>query len=213
MAGILLVNPRRRKRRKMSALQRKYFGKKRRRRARASAPRRRRRRNPVAALNPRRRRRRSYSVARRSRRRRNPTVRGFVNQLQPMVKNGIVGAAGALGLDVLLGFLQPKLPAQLQSGYGLTAAKVLGAIGVGMIANIAGLRGRGNALALGAMTVVLHDELKKLAQAQFPGLALGEYVSFAPEVGYDNTGLLPHSPVGEYVGEYMSDTDDAYAYN
>lgn len=199
---LLLVNPRRRKRRKASS-------RRRRRRAVRRVARRRRR---AIAIAPRRRRRRSARRAIRiGRRRRNPSVRGFINQLQPTVKAGIVGAVGALGLDVLLGFLLPKLPAGLQAGYGKTAAKVLGAIGVGMVGN-ALMRGRGRDLATGAMTVVLHDELKTLISANFPALALGEYYpSYAPAVGTSSgiPGLL--STGYEGMGGETYGQDDALA--
>ena len=203
MASILLVNPRRRRRRKLSAKQRKYFGK------------RRKRRSSAVASNPRRRRRRSNPSYRRSRRRRNPSIRGAINSVQPTVKSGIVGAVGALGLDVALGYLLSKLPAQLQTGYGLTATKVLGAIGVGILGNMV-LKGKGNALALGAMTVVLHDEAKKLVVAQFPDVPMGdmgEYMSIGPVVGYDEERGI--SGMGEYMsgtGEYVSDSDDQGGY-
>ena len=210
MASILLVNPRRRKRRKLSAKQRKYFGKRKRRSVKRVA--RRRRRSSVARVH---RRRRRSSVARVHRRRRsNPSMRGVLGQLKPTIKAGLIGAAGGLGLDLLLGYIKAKLPAQLQSGYGLTATKILGAVGIGMLGNLV-LRGRGGDLARGAMTVVLHDELKALAHSTFPGLQLGEYVEYAPSVGYSNNGLLTGAGgVGEYglsgVGEYMSDSQDTY---
>lgn len=208
MAEILLVNPRRRKRRKLSAKQRKYFGKRRKR----SVSRRRRRSHTAAA--PRRRRNPSRAV-RRIRRRRNPSLRGIGGQIVPAVKAGLIGAAGGLGLSVGVGFLAPKLPAQLQSGYGLTAVKVLGAIGVGILGNMV-LRGKGSALATGAMTVALYDELKKLVVAQFPAIPLGEYMSMAPVVGYDDFPALEagseyaEGEMGEYMemGEY--ETSEAY---
>lgn len=202
MAEILLVNPRRRKRRKSRAKRRK------------SRAVRRRRSRAVAA--PRRRRRRASRSVRRVRRRSNPSVRGIVNSIQPAVKAGLIGAAGGLGLSVALGYLSEKLPAQLQTGYGNTAVRVLGAILVGVIGNKI-LRGKGNALATGAMTVVAYDELKKLMAAQFPTVPLGDYLSFAPVVGYDSPmGTEGISGMGEYVGdglgEYASDSDDQGAY-
>lgn len=201
MAEILLVNPSRRRRRKSAK----------RRKVRRSTKRvaRRRRRVARAVASPRRRRRSRRSARRVSRRKGNPSVRGIINQIQPAVKAGLVGAAGGLGLSVALGYLQQRLPAQLQSGYGLTAVKVLGALGIGILGGMV-LRGKGNALAQGAMTVVVYDELKKLMAAQFPAVPLGEYVNFAPVVGYDSP--LGVAGMGEYVdsgmGEYASDSDD-----
>ena len=116
-------------------------------------------------------------------------MRGVINQIQPAVKAGLIGAAGGLGLSVGLGYLLDKLPVQLQSGYGLTAVKVVGALGVGILGGMV-LKGKGNALAQGAMTVVVYDELKKIIMAQFPAVPLGEYMSMAPVVGYDEAAAL-----------------------
>jgi hypothetical protein len=200
MAEILLVNPRRRKRRKSTS---------KRRRRRATRVVRRRRRRARAAVAPRRRRRRAAMRVSRRRRRRNPSLRSFTGSIVPTVKAGVIGALGALGLDVATGFLAPRLPAQLQTGYGLLAVKVLGAIGVGIAGGMA-LRGRGGDLAKGAMTVVLHDELKRVVATQFPAIPLGEYFSVAPTVGYPGSMIgLQSNGVGEYFtgdagfGEYM----------
>jgi hypothetical protein len=208
---LLLVNPRRRRKRKLSAKQRKYFGKRKR---RTSSHRRRRRRSHAVAA-PRRRRRRSHAVHRIRRRKRNPSLRGITGQIVPAVKAGLIGAAGGLGLSVALGYLGPKLPAQLQSGYALTAVKVLGALGVGILGGMA-LRGKGNALAQGAMTVVVYDELKKVIATQFPAVPLGEYMSIADPVGYDPALELDDGSgeggddMGEYMmGEYASDSDES----
>lgn len=206
MAEILLVNPRRRKRRKTRVRRRKSRATRRRRRSRA-----------VAAP----RRRRNMSHRRVSRRRRsNPSMRGILGRIQPAVKAGLVGAAGGLGLSVALGYLSSKLPAQLQSGYGNTAVRVLGAILVGVLGDKV-LRGKGSALATGAMTVVAYTELQKLMAAQFPSVPLGDYLSFAPVVGYD---YPQGTEMGEYVdsgagmgmyngmGEYASESDDQGGY-
>jgi len=216
MSEILLVNPRRR--RKMSALQRKYFGKRRRRKTGKKVARRRRSAVTVK-VNPRRR-RRSYAVMRHRayRRKRNPSLRSFTGGIVPTIKSGVVGATGALGLDLLIGFLIGKLPVQLQTGYGLTATKIAGAVGIGMLGNVV-MKGKGGDLAKGAMTVVLHNELRKIVQAQFPTLTLGEYFSAGGIVGYGTPeqGLL--STGYEQVGEYLSgmhgevhDEDHSYNY-
>lgn len=206
MAEIMLVgNPRRRKRkgrRRMSALQRKYFGGgKRRRRSRASAaPRRRRRRSVAVAINPRRRRRRATYSIRRRRRRSNPSFRGITGQVMPTLRAGLVGASGALGLDLLWGYGSRFLPAQIAgSAIAQYAAKLAGAILVGMIGNQV-LRGRGRDLAVGATTVVLHDALKAQLKASFPALQLGEYLSYAPSVGVmRRAGPMLSTGMGEYL--------------
>lgn len=206
MAEIILANPRRRKRRKnprrrraMSALQRKYFGGGR--RKRHSNPRRRRRhRNPSHRHH-------------RARRRRNPSLRGVTGALMPTLKAGAVGAAGAIGLDLLWGYGASYLPASIAGSpiaqYGV---KLLGALGVGILGGKV-LRGRGRDLAVGATTVVLHDAFKAQLKASFPTLQLGEYLTYAPTVGRMpragrvlSTGL---SGVGEYLSGLPNAVDNS----
>lgn len=208
MAELLLVNPRRRKkggkrRRKMTAKQLKYFGggRKRRSRTRAAAPRRRRRRAVAVLSNPRRRRRRSLTRSfHRRRRRSNPSLRGLTSGTVPMLKAGAVGAAGAIGLDLLWGYGKSMLPASIAgSAIAQYAAKLIGAILVGMIGNQV-MRGRGRELAVGATTVVLHDAFKAQLQTTFPTLQLGEYLTYAPTVGtMRQAGRLLSTGVGEYL--------------
>ena len=224
MAEILLLNPRRRRKkaRRMSALQRKYFGK---RAKRASNPRRRRRRRVVASTapvirrrrriarrmaNPRKRRAIGYTVGRRRirRRRLNPSLRrGFGSIPQTsiaLLKSGGVGALGALGLDVAYGQLQRVLPATIAtSPLAQYVVKLLAAIGVGWLGDKV-LRGRGKDLAVGGVTVVLHDAFKAQLQASFPALQLGEYLSYAPAVGtIERAGRLMDTGMAG-VGEYLS---------
>lgn len=219
MAELLLVNPRRRRkarktrsrgRRRMSALQRKYFGggRKRHRRtaARAVNPRRR-RRSRARLSNPHRRSRRSLTRSVR-RRRRNPSFRGGLSSVQrtavPMLKAGLIGATGALGLDLLWGYTSKYLPATIAgSPLAQYAAKLLGAVLVGMIGDrvpLPMLRGKGRELATGAATVVLHDAMKAQFQATFPTVQLGEYLTYAPSVGvYPRAGQLLSTGMGEYL--------------
>jgi hypothetical protein len=250
MAELLLVaNPKRRKRRrKMSALQRKYFGKKRSRRTHS-----RKRRHHVAAAAPRRRRRRArpsgarpymgYVVGRkrvrrlkmnphrrlRYRRRHNPSFRGFTGAIMPTVKAGATGAIGALGLDALWGFASSNatLSPYLSNQYVGFAAKAAGAVLVGTLGGKV-LRGKGTALAVGAMTVTAHDFLKALLQSTLPGVfgpggsvPLGSYLSgvgsylsgSAPIVGtatvpqaylpFSGAGGSSANPSGVYVEDTM----------
>lgn len=187
MATLALVNPRRR--RKMSALQKKYFGGARKKRVRASNPRKRRthaRRHNVY-LNPHRRSRRSITRAHHVRRR-NPSthslsLKSIGSQVMPTLQSGLIGASGALGLDLLWGYVSPKLPTSIAgSAIAQYGAKLLGAILVGVAGNMV-MKGKGRDLAVGATTVVLHDALKAQLKSSFPTLPLGEYLTYAPTVG------------------------------
>ncbi len=216
MSEILLVNPRRRgaKKRRMSAKQRKYFGKRtksRRKRATvAAAPRRRRRRaRAVVAVrrNPSRR-RKLTATFRRRKRHHNPSLRNITSGAIPMLKDGFVGAAGALGLDLMWGYGKSYLPASIAgSPLAQYAVKLAGALAVGMIGNKL-LRGKGRAMAVGATTVVLHDALKAQIQSSFPSIQLGEYLTFAPTVGTMRRAGRVLSSGAPQMGEYLSGLQD-----
>lgn len=198
MAQLMLVNPRRKhkRRRPMTALQRKYFGPRRSRKHRV-----RRARTVSLAINPRRHRKRSMRINprhRRLHRRRNPrrfgggfSIRRFMNDA--LVPAGI-GAVGALGVNVVLGYAMPSLPTMLQSGYGQAVAKIVGAIAVGYVAGMAAGKRFGEQAMVGAVTVTLYDLLKSAAQSAMPTLPLSGY-----NMGWISPGIQV-GQMGEYVG-------------
>lgn len=169
---LLLINPRRRRRktrrtharrnprrrRRMSALQRRYFGK--------------RRHVTHAARNPRRKRRyRVRSAARLARyrvrrARRNPMPRVSFNGLTKMLVGGTVGAAGAMGVDILLGYANQSniIPTSLQSGVMNSVLRLGAAVGLGYLAEAVGGKNIGEEVAAGAIVVTLYDLLKPYVQ-------------------------------------------------
>lgn len=233
MAGELMLigNPRRKRKRgprKMSALQRQYFGggrRKRKRRTRvtalASNPRRRRRSRVLGAAPVRRRRRRV------SRYRRNPvSMRSFNPRslINDTIIPASIGAAGALGLDLALGYGNPYLPDFLKSGVGLTAAKLGGAILIGMVAQKTMGKRYGDQVTAGAVTVTMYDLIKSFIRTNVPGLPLSGYnmgwISPALQTGGDLSGMGVYvgsdrsmrglGGMGMYVGERESDYINTY---
>ena len=222
MPEILLVNPRKRK----TARRKKPVAKKRRTAAQKAATRkmiaanRKRRKNPVATKRRRARRKpaapkrrataRRAPVRRRRRssaRRSNPalTMRSVQNQLM----EAGTGAVGAIGLDVIQGYL--PIPANLKGGIVGTGVKALLAIGMGVLAsNIKIVKASTAAkMANGALTVVLHDELRKQVGNFAPGLQLGEYLDYDNGLGYAgsgyNAGNMSDDPEG--MGSYLPELD------
>lgn len=198
MAEILLVNPRRR--RKNSSKRRAHRKNPHRRRAHRKNPRHRRRANPHFRFH---------------RRRRNPSLlggtSGIMGTLKTSAKTGLVGALGALGLDLTWGYGSSYLPAALNTGYVMYLSKALMAALVGIVGGKL-LKGRGQALATGAMTVVFHDALKSTLQTAMPSLPLGAYVGTspivaygAPAVGYPQIGV-PRTGIGLRTGAIPSAT-------
>jgi hypothetical protein len=166
MAGLLLVNSRKRQPRRKPKVSSH-------RRRKVHAKRTYRKRRAVAVMgNPHRRRARAHNPRRRYHR--NPSFRGLAGGVVPTLKAGAVGAVGALGVDLVVGYGAKYLPTSMQSGIALTAAKLVAAILVGTIGNKV-LRGKGKELAVGAVTVQLHDLAKAQLMAAMPSLPLGQY--------------------------------------
>jgi len=194
--------------------------------AKAAAPKRRRRkggkRTPATGyvvgsarirrrkLNPRRR--------HRSRRRHNPrfSVAGITSQLVPAA----YGAAGAVALDVALGYI--PLPAMFQTGYGKHGARIVGALGIGWLARKF-LGSKGNAVAAGALTVAMYSLVKDVVVQFAPSVkGLGDYEEIAIDNTADQIGAymdpaarlgayLPDGSVAPGMGAYMGGPiDDSY---
>lgn len=147
----------------------------------------------------------------------------------PTLKEGLIGAGGALALDAAWGYINPKLPATISSSpYLQFAVKCLAAIGVGMIGGKL-LKGKARDLAVGGVTVAAHDMLKSVLQTSLPtvfgaggSLALSGYGAYlsgsAPIVG---TATFPrtYQAANPGFGAYLSGdnntgsgvyVDDAY---
>jgi hypothetical protein len=182
MSEILLVNPRRRTRRKTTT-----------RRRRPAAKRRvTRRKNPV--------RRRAVRKVTRRRRRRNPAPRLTARSIQNNLQVASTGALGALGLDIALAYI--PLPAQISGGIMGKVVKGLGAIGLGVVANMAGVSAaNATRMTEGALTVQLHGIGKELLTQFAPGVALSAYMDDG--LGYYGSGWNPATD--ESLGTYLPD--------
>lgn len=194
MAGqLLLVNPRKR---------RKSPTKSRRRRA---SPRR--RRNPIAAAPVRRRARRASprrsNPARRAvrRYRRNP-VGGRMGGLTGMLQEGAMQGIGATGVDVLMGYAAPLMPAALTGNfYGYQATKAALAAAVGIFGKPL-LRGFAKQAAVGSLTCITRDVARSMLAGVVPLGAVG-YQSSGPIVGRRapqvGAYLKPAGQMGAYL--------------
>lgn len=194
MAELLLVNPRRRakKARRKNPMPRalaKYW---------ATHGRTKRRKNPSV---------RAHAPAKR-RRRKNPSLRGIAKgagaHAWPMIKNGAIGSIGALLNDFLIGNLakQTWMPTTLTTGTGASFLKVIGALLIGVGAGAVS-KGKAALVGEGAMTVVFRDLVKAQLVAQ--GWAMGEYLTFAPTVGYSpGMGQYLTGPGSGQMGEYIT---------
>lgn len=208
MESIFLVNPKRKRRKNpMPAGLRRYWANKRKikrnpKRRRARNPRRARRRNPLVHAYHRRKRRRNPVVRHRHKRHRarnpifrhrrkrrtNPfSVRGLKGVLMPAA----YGAGGAIATAIAYGYLSPKLPAALTTGYAPILVKAAAAIGLGMLIGKFMSRQDGQYATIGGLTVVLVGAVTPLitqAAPTLPGLSglsgYGDYIPYRPMGAY-----------------------------
>lgn len=126
--------------------------------------------------------------------RRNPigfSMGGILNQLVPAA----YGAGGALALNLALSYL--PLPDMLKTGWARHGVRLVGAMGLGWAARKF-LGARGNAVAAGALVVVMYDILKQVIGTAAPeiGARLGEF----EDVSLDAIDYVdPASPISAYL--------------
>lgn len=173
----------------------------------ANPRRRRRRRNPVAALavNPRRKRRGKWFAVKahqrnptHRRRRRNPVSlsafrpTSIMGQLIPAA----IGGAGALALDIALSKIpQPEF---LNNPVGKLGVRVVGAIGLGMLANLL-KAGIGRQITAGALTVVAYNTIRDVVQRVAPSITVAGYMDDSTMGYIDPAPQLQGTGMGAYM--------------
>lgn len=138
---------------------------------------------------------------RRGRRVSNPFSMGGIKSYTADIVPAAIGGAGAVGLDVLLAYL--PLPATFQTGWGNYLAKIAGSIGLGYGVGMVMGKQKGQAVALGALTVSLYTILRSLAQqslganvkglsglADFKDYSVGAYMRPQALGAYMNPGTM-----------------------
>jgi hypothetical protein len=105
-------------------------------------------------------------------------VGSSVGQIANALVPAAVGAAGALGVDLLWGYL--PIPASFKTGPLAPVARIVGAVGVGMAAGMIGGKKFGREAMVGALTVTVTDLGKgflkshtSLPLSYYPGRGLG----------------------------------------
>lgn len=174
-------------------------------------------RNPVSAMrrNPVRRRRRATRIARRSYRR-NPIRlggKGGIN-IASMIMPGILVGAGAVGAEMLMGYL--PLPPMLTTGPARYITKGVISVAAGaLIAKFINKKA-GEAFATGGIAIAAHDAIKASITNFMPGAKFGQYMGGYnwDKYGYNTPSLdsFPNGALGYYtpgatlnaMGEYQS---------
>ncbi len=189
MAQMLLINPRRRKATRKAnpvARRRKMT----------------RRKNPVAALAKRRTMRRRNPIAavarRRVMRRRNPIGMGS-GMLMTAIREAFIGGAGSVAVDVIQGYINKVLPANLQAVPGKVgvgdAVKAVTTVMLGHYLSGA-TRGLSRKMAMGALTVQAAGIVKQFVPA---GMTMGYYVPGAVSQGSQRVSPINRAGMGAYT--------------
>ena len=174
-----------------------------RRRSPASTSATQRRRNPTA------RKRRSYArtatISNPLRRRRRVTRRSnpitFAKALPDIIVPSLVGAGGAVGMDIAWGYLaaMPAVPAVLKTGWGRTAAKAISSIAIAAVmGQVKMLKDFAQPFAIGAVTVLAYETLRGFMAQQAPNVAMDGMGLYVDGLGYysagPNAGNADHAP-------------------
>ena len=149
-------------------------------------------------------RRRKMNPIRHHRRRRRNPIGGEIGQV---LTPALIGAAGALGINVLLGYAS-FLPATFQTGYGRAGVQVAAGLAVGALGPKMGLsRNTSYAIATGVTIIAAYDVISTLVASKFPNVNLGENFTMLPaelatpanQAGYGELYRLPPSAANNYV--------------
>lgn len=124
--------------------------------------------------------------------RKNPSAR--VGGIVSMFKPAFQGAVGAFGIDLVTGYV--PMPLAIKVSPARHAIKGILAVGIGML--IKGNFGRN--MAVGGLTVALHDAAKETVQLTMPGIQLGA----EPTVN-DLQGIGYYNPAPTGLGVYPSE--------
>ena len=167
-----------------------------------------RKRNPVAAL-------RSVAgkVRKYARRRRNPistaAIRPTVSSIVNVGTQSFQGAGGALLVNTALNYI--PLPDQLKSGNGKYLARAAMAVAVGVFGSKVLPRNVAANMAVGAMTVAMHDMMLNVVSRAMPTLRLGDVGDYDDGVSEFVSGVDRNDTFGQQgdiydqgVGEYIS---------
>ena len=213
MSELLLINPRRKRKMHRNPSRRRTT------KMRRNPIRRHRRRVTRLRANPKRHRRVS-------RMRHNPIIRrrkrgasrgGSMNMsgfLKGTLMPSAIGAGGALGVDLLLGFAAPMLPAMLTTPAIKPFVRLAAAIGLGLVAGKVGGRAMGEKVTAGAVTVIVYDTVKGFLQTAMPTLPLSgmdaypnlEYYNAGTNVGAMGMYQGPASKVAQPMGMYTGNS-------
>ncbi len=175
----------------------------------------RRRRNPTPAK------RRTYArtaTIATPRRRQRVRARGnpvtLAKAIPEIVMPSLVGAGGAVGMDIAWGYLaaMPAVPAVLKTGWGRTAAKAVTSIAIAALMGQAKMtRQFAQPFAIGAMTVLAYETMRQFMAQQAPNVAMDGMGLYVDGLGYYNAAVNAGA-AGDYNNTAAYNNNNMSAY-
>ena len=162
----------------------------------------RRRRNQVSTPLPAKRRAyaRTATIAAPRRRQRvrargNPVT--LAKALPDIVMPSLVGAGGAVGMDIAWGYLAaiPAVPEVLKTGWGRIGAKAITSIAIAaMMGQVKMLRDFAQPFAIGAVTVLAYETMRTFMAQRAPNVAMDGMGMYVDGLGYYSAGINAGGP-------------------
>lgn len=104
----------------------------------------------------------------------------------------LVGAGGAVGLDIAWGYLaaMPAVPVMLKTGWGRTIAKGITSIAIAAVmGQFKMLKDFAQPFAIGGVTVLAYESMRQFMAQQAPNVAMDGMGMYVDGMGYYSAGV------------------------
>ena len=141
----------------------------------------------------------------RVRRRSNPVT--LAKAIPDIVIPSLVGAGGAVGMDVAWGYLaaMPAVPDVLKTGWGRIGAKAITSIAIAaMMGQVRMLRDFAQPFAIGAVTVLAYETMRAFMAQRAPNVAMDGMGMYVDGLGYYSAGINAGGPANNNNNDNMA---------
>ena len=114
-----------------------------------------------------------------------------------VVMPSLVGAGGAVGMDIAWGYLAaiPAVPDVLKTGWGRIGAKAITSVAIAaLMGQVKMLRDFAQPFAIGAVTVLAYETMRQFMAQQAPNVAMDGMGMYVDGLGYYSAGINAGGP-------------------
>jgi len=127
----------------------------------------------------------------------------------------LVGAGGAVGLDIAWGYLAaiPAVPDALKTGWGRTIAKGITSIAIAaMMGQFRMLKDFAQPFAIGGVTVLAYETMRQFMAQQAPNVAMDGMGLYVDGLGYYNAAVNAGGGANYVAGDHSYNNNNMSAY-